>query len=147
MRHYRLPTGELVFEDRADHIRNLWLKVRAGKAKGVCTKLYDGRPAIRRTIQDFGEDVAYYTFNPVTWETIQRRLKSRLRDVEAWEPPPRTKLCEACAAELAVVRELEGVWIFRCPLCNSVETHSKALVGGQIGAGERERIPSGKREL
>ena len=100
--------------------------------------LDDGRPAIRRAppADEENGEVTNTTLAPVLWE----RVKARQREAFAMNPaPPRTRLCQACRAELEVSREYGAVWCFRCESCGRSETWGKDILGGTHGAGEGEK--------
>ena len=122
----RQPDGSLLIEGRADHFSQLW------KAAPVASRvvLPDGRPAVREVKM---EGVTYTTIHGRAWEVL--RVLPRNRAILH----SRTKLCEFCSTELKVSKEYETVWCFTCPVCKSVETHSKQMIGGTLGAGTKEK--------
>ena len=128
----RYRDGGLMFQTRWDKFAQDW-RTSTAKERVV---LDDGRPAIRREAADEDGEITYTTLAPELWS----RIKSRQREAFAMNPPPpRTRLCQACRAEMKVSREFEAVWCFTCPTCGSSETWGKDVVGGSIGAGEKEK--------
>ena len=132
----RYSDGGLMFAVRWDVFARDW-RTASAKERVV---LNDGRPAIRRepSADEENGEVTYTTLPPALWD----RIKSRQKDAFAMNPPPpRTRLCQACCAELRVAREYGSVWTFRCPACGRSETWGKDQpgIGGTWGAGEREK--------
>ena len=130
----RRKDGGLLFNERWDRFSQEWH--RADHKQRVV--LDDGRPAIRREPSPDGEDgeITFTTLAPELWN----RIKSRQREAFLINPPPpRTRLCQACRAEMAVTKEYENVWCFKCSVCGSSETWGKDIVGGTRGAGETEK--------
>lgn len=121
--------GSWLIEERLDEFLRQW-KLTARDARVV---LEDRRPAIRTHT----DPVTYLTIHPYVWDLVKQKLKETLRGTP---PPPRTRRCEGCGGELKVTREYEQVWVFACDRCKSVETHGKNLVGGSVGAGEKEKL-------
>lgn len=130
----RYRDGGLLFNERWDRFSVQW-RTSAPHERVI---LDDGRPAIRREpnpIEPDGE-VTYVTLASALWDTIKKRQKAAF----AMEPPPpRTRLCQACRAEMKVSREYEAVWCFRCEACGSSETWGKDVLGGTQGSGEKEK--------
>lgn len=126
MRLTRLEDGTLLVETRWDEFRTEYKRAPLGQR----LVLDDGRPAARSSP---GTLMAPH---PVAWQLVRHWLKTRHPDAPA---PKRVRLCEACGSEMTVVRELAWTWCFRCPKCSSLEVHGKDVIGGQIGAGEKER--------
>ena len=122
----RQSDGSLLIEGRADHFSQLW------KAAPIANRvvLEDKRPAVRQVTE---QGVTFTTIHPYSWEVLRRLPRNRAI------LHSRTKLCEFCSAELKVSKEYETVWCFTCPVCKSVETHSKQMIGGTVGAGEKEK--------
>ena len=128
----RRPDGGLLFETRWDLFSAEW-RVASAKERVI---LEDGRPAIRREATDEDGEVAFTTLAPELWN----RIRARQREAFLMNPPPaRTRLCQACRAEMRVTKEYENVWCFRCSVCGSSETWGKDVVGGTRGAGETEK--------
>lgn len=98
--------------------------------------LPDNRPAVRKEPEGVEDRPSYTTVHAVAWESIRPALQRRLA---LTQHPKRARLCQACGAEMRVAQELEQVWSFQCPQCRSVETWGKNLIGGQMGAGEKEK--------
>jgi hypothetical protein len=98
--------------------------------------LPDKRPAVRRPPSESDPRPSYVTVHAKAWEEIKPKLAMRMR---LMAHPKRGRLCAACGATMKVTQELEEVWSFSCPVCKSVENWGKNLVGGQMGAGEREK--------
>jgi len=121
----------VLMEVRLDEFFTEW-QITARRCKVV---LDDRRPAIYRPDGEFGP--AYVTLPVELWERTRRRIKELMRN--GWVAPSRTRLCEACGAELKVGLEYDKVWVFKCPVCDSVEIHGKNFVGGTIGAGIKEK--------
>ena len=121
-----LPDGSVLYEGRADHFSQEW-NVAPTKDKVV---LPDGRPAVRW--QKESGQTAYTTILPYLWSI----LKTLPRDRQMVKN--RVKLCEACGAELKMVKETEQCWSFACDKCKSVEVHGKDFLGGTIGQGLKE---------
>ena len=130
----RYTDGGLMFAIRWDLFAQEW-RTATPKERVV---LNDGRPAIRREPTEGDEDgeTTYTTLVPALWDEINKRQKEAFA---IHPPPPRTRFCQACRAELKVAREYEAVWCFSCPRCGSAETWGKDVLGGSIGAGEKEK--------
>lgn len=125
------PDGSWLVETRLDFFLDKW-KVAALHDRLV---LDDKRPAVR-TQDDQG--VSLTTIHPEAWDRVRAVIQPLLKQGQLVHPNKK-RLCELCGSELKVVRELYDTWVFRCPSCNTSELHGKAFVGGQIGAGEREK--------
>lgn len=126
----RRPDGGLLIETRLDYFLEKW-KAAPRHHKLV---LADRRPAVR-TIDEQGINLT--TLHPEAWDRVRAVIQPLLAQGEL-KHPSRERLCEFCSTTLTVVRELHDCWVFRCPSCETSEIHSKALVGGTIGAGEKE---------
>ena len=124
----RLPNRSPVFGLRWDEFKAEWAKATQAQK----TMLGDGRPAVRHE----GEPPSYMSIHPHVWEIIRPKLKALF---QGGNVPKRVRLCEACNSELKVVQEQEQVWIFKCEFCGSREIQAKSRIGGQIGAGEKEK--------
>lgn len=124
---YDVGDGSVVIEGRADEFSKEW------RAAPLHDRLVmpDGRPAVRQATE-LGPIL--FMMYPAAWDRLKKLPRGRLIICN------RTKLCELCGTELRMVRELETMWCFRCPSCRSVESHSKDLVGGTLGAGEKEKV-------
>ena len=103
----------------------------------------DCRPGVRRETE-LGPVVL--TLAPAVWEKQKKVLKAK-RGYDLILPPAQTKLCLFCSAPMKVTRELEQISIMKCPHCQATEMWGKQVVGGTLGAGEKEKLPSGKREV
>jgi hypothetical protein len=120
------PDGSLLIECRADQFTEAW-KAALQTERVV---LQDGRPAVRRA-NTLG--ITFTTIHPHAWEILRKLPRNRPKVAN------KIRLCEWCGYTLKVSREYEDVWCFTCDRCRSSEVHSKLLVGGTIGAGEREK--------
>lgn len=125
------PDGSLLIETRLDHFLEKW-KVAALHDKLV---LDDRRPAVR-TQDDQGYNIT--TIHPEAWARVRAVIQPLLKQGQL-EHPNKQRLCEFCGTALKVVRELHDCWVFHCPSCATNEIHAKRLVGGTVGAGEKER--------
>lgn len=105
--------------------------------------LPDNRPGVKRQT-DLGDVIL--TLYPAVWAMQKRKLKE-LRGYDLIQPVSRTRLCQICLTPMKVTREMEQLWVMKCPACKSTEMWGKQFVGGTWGAGEKEKLPSGKREL
>jgi len=123
---YMLADGAMVVEGRADEFSKEW-RAAAPEDRVV---LEDKRPAVRHRVE---EGTLYFTPHPEAWERLKRLPRGRL------VVSGKTRLCEFCSTELRVSREFHDVWSFVCPSCKSTEVHGKRLVGGTLGAGEKEQ--------
>lgn len=134
----RRPDGSLLVEVRADQFSKEWRTTPQSRR----VVLPDKRPAILKL--DEAGVPTYTTVMGHAWEVM--RVLARDRATLKGKTNC-TKLCEQCSYELKLVWEEHRHWIFECPACKSREIHSKDMIGGQIGAGTKESIPSGQRHL
>lgn len=125
------PDGSLLIETRLDHFLEKW-KVAALHDKLM---LDGGRPAVR-TQDDQGVNLT--TIHPAMWERVRAVIKPLLNKGDL-DHPSRGRMCELCGTELKLRRETESAWVFHCDACLTNEIHGKKFVGGQLGAGEREK--------
>ena len=128
----RRRDGSWLVEGRLDHFLEKW-KVAARADRLV---LDDHRPAVR-THDDQG--ISLTTIHPEAWDRVRAIIKPLLHQGELVHPNKK-RLCELCGSELKVVRELHDCWVFHCASCETNEIHAKALVGGQSGAGKKEKM-------
>lgn len=128
----RRADGVLVVETRLDHFLEKW-KVAPLRDKMA---LDDGRPAVR-TVDDQGINLT--TIHPEMWGRVRSIIKPLLKKAEL-DHPSRGRMCELCGMALTLKRELTDSWVFHCDACHTSEIHGKAFVGGQIGAGEKEKL-------
>jgi hypothetical protein len=128
----RRPDGSLLVETRVDYFLDLWRTTDHANR----LVLEDRRPAVRRQ-DDHGPTIL--TIHPAAWEPLRARI-TQLLAAGKLTHPSRKRLCECCATELTLVRELDSSWVFRCEACRSAEIHSKTIVGGTVGAGEKEKL-------
>lgn len=126
------PDNSWLIETRLDHFLDKW-RVAALRDKLV---LDDKRPAVR-THDDQG--ISLTTIHPEAWDRVRAVIKPLLKQGELIHPNKK-RLCELCGHELKVVRELHDTWVFHCPSCETNELHAKAIVGGTMGAGEKEKL-------
>ena len=101
-------------------------------ASGDLHELPDGRPAIM-TQALFGE-VHVTTMYPMVWDRRKSRVGQTNRAVGSAE-----RGCPTCGCTMVLTNELETTWSFWCPDCKTVETWGKQIIGGTIGAGEKEK--------
>ena len=129
---HKLPDGSLLIEGRLDHFLEKW------KASDRSNRLVldDKRPAVR-TFDDQGINLT--TIHPEAWDRVKLIITPLLKHGEL-DHPSRHRLCEFCGSDLKVAKELHDSWVFRCPSCETSEIHAKAIVGGQMGAGEPEKL-------
>jgi len=127
----RLPNGTLLVEldGRA------FAEMLKDAPQSTKLQLPDKRPAIakyapRTTLED--SEQTYYTLHWYIWERI--RSLPQYQNV-----PSRTRLCDNCGTALKVKEEREDHWLFACPRCDTREFWGKQLIGGTIGAGQREK--------
>lgn len=114
---------------------------RAPKSARVV--LPDNRPGLKRETE-LGAVIV--TLHPAVWAK-QRKVLLQKRGYDLIQPVARTLLCELCAEPMKVVREMEQLWVMKCPVCKGTEMWGKQIVGGTWGAGEKEKRASGKREI
>lgn len=127
--------GVAVIPEKA---KTFWTAMRDAPASDRVV-LPDGRPALRSVSQ---VGTFYRTLHPLIWQASRKILKEYGARALV-QPVSRTRLCQSCLTPMAVKRELEGIWVLACPMCESVELWGKQLVGGTQGAGDREKLPSG----
>lgn len=127
----RLPDDSYLVETRLDYFLDRW-KTAPRKDRIV---LGDRRPAVRNATE---EGVTLVTIHPEAWERVRLHIEPLLKQQQLVHPS-RARLCELCGTELKVKRELHDCWVFHCPSCDTAEIHSKYLVGGTQGAGEKEK--------
>jgi len=122
------PDGSLLIEGLASEFSDEW-KSATHDEKVV---LHDGtrRPAIRKVHQD--GRVVFTTIHPEAWAILKRLQRGRTH-------PYRQRLCDQCGSLLRIACEREQYWVFRCESCRTAEFHDKRIVGGTLGAGEREK--------
>jgi hypothetical protein len=120
------PDGSLLIECRGDQFTQAW-QVALQPEKVLMS---DGRPAVRKE-----------TALGTTFTTIHRHAWDILKGLPRNRPmvSGKIRLCEWCGGEMKVSREYESCWCFVCPRCKSSEIHSKHLVGGTVGGGEKEK--------
>lgn len=128
----RRADGVLVVETRLDHFLEKW-KVAPLRDKMA---LDDGRPAVR-TVDDQGINLT--TIHPEMWGRVRAIIKPLLKKAEL-DHPSRGRMCELCGMTLKLVRELSDTWVFYCDACHTGEVHGKNIVGGTVGAGEKEKV-------
>jgi hypothetical protein len=128
----RLRDGSHVFAGRFDEFLREW----RSSPQSSHVILPDKRPAVRREPDVMSERASYVTVHPHVWEYVRPRLKMLMA---TRAHPKRSRLCQACGAEMKVVQEMSDTWSFACEICKSVEIHGKNLIGGVIGAGEVEK--------
>lgn len=129
----RQPDGSLLIEGRVDYFLDAW-RMAPQSDRLV---LSDLRPAVRRRDPDGSE--TYLTIHQEAWQFLRRSIKDKLAAGEL-RHPNRSRLCQLCACELRLDRELEQNWVFHCPACHTVEIHDKTIIGGTRGAGEKEKV-------
>jgi hypothetical protein len=122
--------------------KEFWREIRQAPREARVV-LDDNRPGVKKQTE-LGEIIL--TLYPAVWAKQKKILKEK-RGYELIQPVSRTRLCDLCATPMKVIRELEQLWVMKCPACRSTEMWGKQLVGGTWGAGEKEKLPSGKRMI
>ena len=122
--------------------KEFWSTMAAAPRSARCV-LKDNRPGVKK---DTELGPVILTLAPAVWAKQKKVLKEK-RGYDLIVPPAKTKLCLFCSTPMKVTQELEQIWIMQCPHCRGTELWGKQLVGGTWGAGEKERLPSGKREI
>ena len=116
--------------DRWDLLVANWK--RAPMSKRIV--LTDGRPAV------LSKDGSVVSTVPMPVWREQRKKLTRTEDFHLiGSSSKRQRLCEGCNAPLTVSREYTHAWTFSCPVCKSVEVHTKDRAGGTIGQGGVEK--------
>lgn len=126
------PDESWLVETRLDYFLDRW------KTSAMADRLVldDQRPAVRSTSP---EGVSLITIHPDAWDRVRAHIKPLLKQGELVHPNKK-RLCEFCGSELKVKREMTDAWVFHCPACQTSEIHGKNLVGGTLGAGEKEKV-------
>lgn len=122
----RLHDGTLLLEVRGDQFAEAY-KAASLRERVV---LDDKRPAVRR---ESAEGVTITTLNAMAWDVLKF-----LKRTNRTQTVPRLRRCDNCHTELKIDREREQYWVFSCPSCHSVQIDGKSIIGGQVGAGEKE---------
>ena len=125
--------GALLMEVDAAQFREKWL----ASSPTDRVVLDDKRPAVR-TSDPLATEGSYMTLAWPAWDRLKKNFNALM--VTGKIAPTRSKLCAACGTEMKVHRELTNVWTFRCPSCKTYAIAGKSLIGGQIVAGEEEKL-------
>ena len=127
----RQPDGTVLVETTAKAFLDEWKQ-----ASSHCKVLLDDkRPAIVRQPDMANGDPTFLTLMPAVWDRMKAVGWKKLQTARH---PPHARLCEVCGAKLRLVCESAQHWIFKCLQCPTRETWGKTMLGGTIGAGNKE---------